>query len=241
MAPALKADAAERFAQAAREVYPRVAIEIRRDEFIERYVDRALAGWPDAQEMHRSFRFDYEVSYVPLSSELASEQARQAEIQQDLALRTELQHHVAERRQREIDDFLTGIVGQLRGIVYETVTAAIRSLERHGRPLPSTIVSLRHLIDRVRALNVYGDVDIDRQISQLEQALGPRRRHCRITVPPLEQALLRLQDTCKDAVMEAFTVEPLLARFSAIDLDGAHDAATEPAAETVRLLEGIGA
>ena len=242
MAPALKAEASERFAQAAREIYPRVAAEIGRDEFVERYVDRALAGWPDAQEMHRSFRFDYEVSYVPLSSELASEQARQAEIQQDVALRTELQRHVAERRRREIDDFLTGIVGQLRGLVYETVTAAIRSLERHGRPLPATIVSLRHLIDRVRALNVYGDVDIDSQISQLEQALGPRRRRDRITVPPLEQALLRLQDTCKDAVSEAFTVDPLLARFSAIDLDGAHGAALEPTAQTlVPLLGGIGA
>jgi hypothetical protein len=182
------------------------------------------------------------VSYVPLSSELASEQARQAEIQQDLALRTELQRHVAERRRREIDDFLTGIIGQLRCIVYETVTAAIRSLDRHGRPLPATIASLRHLIDRVRALNVYGDCDIDNQISLLEQALGPRRRCCRITVPPLEQALLRLQDTCKDAVSEAFTVEPLLARFSAIDLDGADDAVKEPAAgDTVPLLGGIGA
>ena len=126
--------------------------------------------------------------------------------------------------------------------MYEAVTAAIRSLERHGRPLPATIVSLRHLIDRVRALNVYGDCDIDSQISQLEQALGPRRRRGGITVPPLEQALLRLQDSCKDAVSEAFTVEPLLARFSAIDLDETHDAATEPAArDTVPLLGGIGA
>ena len=58
MASALKADAAARFAQAAREIYPRVATEIRRDEFIERYVDRALAEWPDAQEIYRSFRFD---------------------------------------------------------------------------------------------------------------------------------------------------------------------------------------
>jgi hypothetical protein len=242
MAPALKADAAERFAQAAREVHRRVATEIGRDEFVERYVQRALAGWPEAQEMHRSFRFDYEVSYVPLSSELASEQARQAEIQQDLALRTELQRHLAERRRREIDDFLTGIVGQLRGIVYDTVAAAIGSLERHGRPLPATIDSLRRLIDRVRALNVYGDVDIDSQIAELEQVLGPRRRCCRITVPRLEQELLRLQDTCKDAVSEAFTVEPLLARFSAIDLDGAQEAATEPAAQTmVPLLGGFGA
>src|SRR5207247_2478665 len=45
-APALKAGAAERFAETAREIYPRVASEIRRDEFVERYVDRALAGWP---------------------------------------------------------------------------------------------------------------------------------------------------------------------------------------------------
>jgi hypothetical protein len=64
---------------------------------------------------------------VPLSSELAGEQARQAEIQQDHLLRAELQRHLAERRRREIDDFLTGIVGQLRGIVYETVTGAVRA------------------------------------------------------------------------------------------------------------------
>jgi hypothetical protein len=108
--------------------------------------------------------------------------------------------------------------------------------------LPATVVSLRRLVDRVRVLNVYGDIDIDSQIAQLEHALGARGRCCRITVPPLEQALLRLQDACTDAVSEAFTVDPLLARFSAIDLDGANDAAKELAAKNVvSLLGGIGA
>ena len=89
---------------------------------------------------------------------------------------------------------------------------------------------------------MYGDQDIDSQIAQLEQALGPRRRCGRITVPPLEQALLRLQDTCKDAVSEAFTVEPILARFSVIDLNGADDSAKESAAQNmVPLLGGISA
>src|SRR5438093_12742450 len=65
-------------ARGAREIYPGVAVEIPTDPFVECYVQRGLAGWLDAGEIHWSFHFS-EVSYVPLSSALACEQVRQAD------------------------------------------------------------------------------------------------------------------------------------------------------------------
>jgi hypothetical protein len=97
------------------------------------------------------------------------------------------------------------------------------------------------LIDRVRALNVYGDADIDSQIAQLEQALGPRRRAAASPSPRSSRRSLRLQDTCKEAVSEAFTVDPLLARFSAIDLNGTVDLADEASVrDMLPLIGGVG-
>ena len=120
------------------------------------YIERALAAWPTAGQVHASFAFDYDLLYVPLASELATEQARLATIAEDERLREDLARHVAERRRQEIDGFLNDLAADLRTTVYETVTAALRGFQKGGHPAPKTIAALRRLVERVRLLNVYG-------------------------------------------------------------------------------------
>jgi hypothetical protein len=174
--------------------------------------------WPGADQIRASFYFDWEALYVPLSSELAQEQARLADISRDQEIRAEIAQRTADRYRRTVDDFLTGLVSNLRETVHATVSHALDAIKRGGTPAPRTVGSLRALIDRIRTLNVYGDTDIDSQLNRLTQVLGPRKRTAPINVPQLEAVLVDLRKTCQDAVDRTLNIDPLLARFAAVDV-----------------------
>jgi hypothetical protein len=164
---------------------------------------------------------------VPLASELAREQARLTELREDERVRNELRRQFADERRQQIDGFLTDVVGSLRAMVYKTVSTALRNIEQRGAPAPRTVTSLRRLVERVRLLNVYGDLDIEAQLGRLEQALVPAKQRTPVTAAKLRAALVELSDTTEAAVRDAFSVDPLLGRFSLLDLSG--DAPDEPA------------
>ena len=229
--PGLQDQARQACARAAETLYDavRTAAGVTRGEFLAQYVDRALAAWPTTSQVHASYVFDYDLLYVPLASELAAEQARLAAIAEDERLREDLARHVAERRRQEIDGFLNDLAADLRTTVYETVTVALRGLQDGGYPAPKTTAALRRLVDRVRLLNVYEDQDIETQIRRLEDALVPPKRRTAVAAEQLRAALVDLRETTKSAVEQAFTIDPLITRFTLLDLS---DDDTSPTAGT---------
>jgi len=225
--PQLRTEAARRFESAAHQIYQRLHPDLSETAFVDTYVARALAHWPSAQEIRGSFYFDATLALVPLASELAREQAKLAEIRDDERVKTELRRQFAEERTRQIDGFLTDVVGNLRGMVYKTVKTALANVDQHGTPSPGTTASLRRLIERVRTLNVYGDSEIETQLGRLEHALVPAKRRTAVTTATLRAALVQLSETTETSVREAFSIDPLLRRFSLLDLSD--DAPAEPA------------
>ncbi len=217
--PRLRDQGREACAHAAETLYDALrAVGVTREIFVAQYVERALAAWPTTGQVHASFMFDYDLLYVPLASELAAEQARLVAIAEDARLREDLARHVAERRRQEIDGFLNDLAADLRTTVYETVTAALRGLQNGGYPAPRTIAALRRLVKRVRLLNVYGDQDIETQIRRLEGTLVPPKRRTAVTAEHLRAALVDLRETTRSAVAQAFTIDPLITRFTLLDL-----------------------
>jgi hypothetical protein len=218
--PSLQDEVKQACACAAETLYDalRTAAGVTRAAFVAQYVERALAAWPTAGQVHASFAFDYDLSYVPLASELAAEQARLVAITEDERLRQDLARHVAERRRQEIDGFLDDLAADLRTTVYETVTAALRGLQNGGYPAPRTVAALHRLTERVRLLNVYGDQDIETQIRRLEGALVLPKRRTAVAAEQLRTALIDLRETTRSAVEQAFTIDPLITRFTLLDL-----------------------
>lgn len=225
--PRLRDAAVRRFEAAAKEIYRRLRPDAAEVVFVERYVDRALAHWPNLTQIRGSFYFDAKLALVPLASELAREQARLADLREDERVRDELRRQFADERRRQIDGFLTDVVSSLRAMVYKSVATALRTLDQHDTPAPRTVASLRRLVERVRMLNVYGDQEIEGQLGRLEQALVPAKRRTPVTAAKLRTALVELSETTEDAIREAFRIDPLLRRFSLLDLSA--DAPAPPA------------
>jgi len=113
---------------------------------------------------------------IRLEEEAARERQRMLE-----AMNRDVVEEARQQKQELIDGFLAGLVGQLRGLVYEATTDVLAGIQDKGRLHPRSVVQLKNLIDQVSNLNFFGDADMDRMIAQVRIELdkAPRDRDIR--------------------------------------------------------------
>lgn len=67
-----------------------------------------------------------------------------------------------EQKQRLVDEFLTTMITQLRGLLYDATTNVLYSLKKHESLQPRAVVQLKNLVENLSLLNFYGDQDVER-------------------------------------------------------------------------------
>lgn len=169
-----------------------MTLDERLDEniFVNRFLGRLIDKLPSKAQVHGSFAYKAELSFIPLP-DLIAEQTAQATIyyeQAETARAEERQKRraISERSEAEarmmqdiinqakaekqemIDGFMSDIAGQLRTMIYDATTEILANIERNGFLQPRSVVQLKGLIDRLNMLNFYGDSDIDRMIGKLK-------------------------------------------------------------------------
>lgn len=168
------------------------------EEFVAEYVARVMAAFPAADYIHASFRFEAIPTYIPLPTLLAEDRARAEEIrraewekaeaereeawsrlqqqreadQQQRAMQAEVARYWKEQQRELIDGFLADMVGQVRGQVYGVVSSALETLERNEGKLPGkTAQGLQTLIETIRAIDPYGDTELEVAFQRLRGQL----------------------------------------------------------------------
>jgi len=78
------------------------------------------------------------------------------------------------RRQKEelVDGFLKDVVAQLRGLVYDATTNVLAAMKKGDGLPPRSVAQLRNLVEQVKALNFYGDEDVEAMVNKITFALG---------------------------------------------------------------------
>ena len=78
------------------------------------------------------------------------------------------------RRQKEemIGGFMSDLLINLRGLVYETTTDVLASIEKNRSMHPKSLEQLRNLVKQISNLNFFGDGEIDQMISAVVSQLG---------------------------------------------------------------------
>lgn len=149
------------------------------EEFVENYIGTIRSRIPPRQAIAASFVFDIEMSYIPLPSLLAEdyEKARiiSAETEKGRKLAAMNAAVVAEaqaQKERVVDEFLTAITGELRQRTYDVMQQALLTVRKNGQLQARTVVALRNWIDTVRALNFYGDREIENFIAPIQATLN---------------------------------------------------------------------
>lgn len=67
-----------------------------------------------------------------------------------------------EQKERLVDEFLTSVISQLRGLVYDATTNVLYSLKKHESLQPRAVVQLKNLVEQLSLLNFYNDRDVER-------------------------------------------------------------------------------
>ena len=104
---------------------------------------------------------------------------RKAELE---AMNRDIVASLRQQKEEQVDEFLKGVVAQLRGQVYEVVLTALESIRRNdGRLVGKSSQQLANLVETVSQLNFWGDKELSLKLAQIEQVLGPARAYGDIT------------------------------------------------------------
>lgn len=161
----------------------RVVAQYTEWEFVGRYVDAILEAIPSREEVIDSFSYDVDLSYIPLPSLLAEDQAKaDLELERSYNERRQMD---AERRMREevlrnyknrmdelVVDHLRRMVGQLNDVLYQAANDVLSTTQNNDRLHPRSVVQLRQAIDRVKMMNLLDYDDIEKMVNQAESILG---------------------------------------------------------------------
>lgn len=152
-------------------------------EFIRFYLGAILDAIPSRQVVIDSFQIEADLYYIPLPSMIAADQA-EAEIeasrarvarekaQAEIDMHREVTRSYRENLNRLVVDHMRGLVTQLNGVLYEAAEDILASSQVHQRLHPRSVVQLKGVIEKIKALNVLDYPDIENMVSQAESLLG---------------------------------------------------------------------
>ena len=165
------------------------AVKVDRRTFVLEGVEDIMRSLPHPDKVRSRYAWETTFRYAPMADELAASEARAAEIRAESMLTESnldserkvilerMQADVAaqaQTRKKEIERSLAGAEDAFYASISETVKELKDNLTGSGRVGSRSAVRLRNLITRVRALNVFDDEQLTRQMTSLEESLETR-------------------------------------------------------------------
>lgn len=161
---------------------PQIAAQQPFEVFLSNFVRGVESQIPGREALSESFRFETRIYFIPLPSQMAEEQRRTASIEAEtreeyrrLEARRRMEQEVLETYKQQkvqlIEGFLKDVSGQLYGLVYDAAVDVLTSIQKNGGLISRSAVQLRNLVERVQAMNVLGDKDLEAQIEKVRQLL----------------------------------------------------------------------
>lgn len=103
---------------------------------------------------------------------LAGTKDRQVMMQ---AMNEDVVRKARQQKEERIDQFLTTVITQLRGLLYDATTNVLASLKKRERLQPRAVVQLKNLVENLQQLNFYGDVDVERAMKLIGNLIDKPR------------------------------------------------------------------
>lgn len=177
-----------------------------------KYAKRIVQGIPLPETVTDSFTFEFQVFNVPqpalldraIRTKIVKEERESGKLQREDKLNKMnelILERYAERKQRQVDAFLTGVNSQVRGMVHEAVTAALDS-HKHNKDqfVGRTALQLQNMVKRFNMMNILNDKEIEKEIKTLQDQLDlkPKDR----TNSEIKNCLTNLEAISKEVELE---------------------------------------
>ncbi|GCE09212.1 hypothetical protein [Dictyobacter aurantiacus] len=228
------------------------------ERFVTTYCNRISAQIPSPEHIRETFDFRYvlidslsqlgsagehhdasddherEDNEHSLSVDLARSQTQGREWQRSV-LEHDLRMHAQERVDSALDSFLSSVVSQLRHLTYTVACDVLSTLQRRsGESFAyQSVRQLENLLTQVRALNFYGDAEIDRIMDQVQEIVGETPAERQYSLADIERTLRAIATVTRSTLLD-LEEEPRLAREIAIP-----DVPTETAVRQARAELGL--
>lgn len=156
------------------------------EHFVTAYCNRITSQIPSPDRIRETFAFTYllvdglsqlETTQAQRSVQeeqettvdVARSQVQQREWQRSV-LEQDLRRHAQERVSMALDSFLSSVVSQLRTLTYDVTCDVLATLQRRGGETLAhqSVRQLHNLLTQVRALNFYGDTEMERMMEQMQ-------------------------------------------------------------------------
>lgn len=180
------------YGEVAKQVYEQCGKEKAR-----KYAKRIVQGIPMPEQVTASFGFEFQVFNVPqpalldknIRARIVHEEKAKGKFKHldrmeaaSLLKATRIKemneliaHRYAERKEKQIDSFLTGVNAQVRGMVHQVATAALGSLNNNKQKLiGKTADQLQNVIKRFSMLNILNDKEIEKELDKLKLELDKK-------------------------------------------------------------------
>lgn len=187
--------------------------------FVTTYCNRIAGQIPSVERIRESFSFRFfrvegahqlgavpEASAPPAPEDTLVQQRLQADqVARSRALLDQDVRHDAQARVTVLlDDFLTSIVAQLRGLTYDAVTDVLTTMQRRGGESfsPRSTMQLSNLLTQIRQLNFFGDTEIDQMMQRIQEIveLSPAVR--KRSIGEIERTLRAVATTTRATLLD---------------------------------------
>lgn len=225
-----------------------------REQFITNYCHRIAAHIPSPDRIREKFEFKYLlIDGLSQVGETHPEEAEQAETlsaatidaarsevqqreRQRSIMENDMRMHAHERVNAVLDDFLTTLPSHLYTLFYNSACDILTTLQRRSNESlsPRSIVQLNNLLSQVRALNFYGDIDLDRMLTQVQQIVEQSPTERQASLPDILRTLRAIAVATRSTLLD-LEEEPRSAR----DI-GIPDFPTDSSARQSRAELGLG-
>ena len=208
-----------------------------REQFVASYCDRIASQIPTPERIRDTFDFNYilvdGLSQLGVSLPEALPQNRNENLSSDsittlrpemdererqrALLENDLRAHAQERVNTALDSFLSSVVGQLRTLIYDASCDVLATLQRRSDEsfAPQSVKQLTHLLTQVRALNFYGDIEIERMMDQITAIVEQTPEERRHSLGDIGQTLRSIATVTRSTLMD-LDADPRSARELAI-------------------------
>jgi hypothetical protein len=141
------------------------------EEFIDSFANRVMNHFPEKRAIADSYRFEVNLSFIPVTSTMLEMEAHMAEARVKLETQQKIAEQVKETYRRQVKNFVSDLAVHLRTMIFEAVSAARENLLKHGNLPGPSVRSLRLIVEKVKELNFMNDRQVLQYVKELTDML----------------------------------------------------------------------
>lgn len=193
--------------------------------FIDDYLREIESALPSVEDFASTFKFDDEYEFIPLPAMIAEDLARAEELALEAegkgaeaeelraqrlakqsendaleaeieAMKAEVLGKVKKDAQDQANNFVDGIMAQMRQMIMTVASDVQKSMSANGRMASKSKTQVKNMISKVRTMNFMDDEQVSAMLDELESKVAGS------DTAPLERTLAEVSEWCAVQVDE---------------------------------------